>query len=270
VVDAQQRGSARTQRPARRFSSPQTDVAEVALSRAGGIAAMSFKIKPKKKNRRRGDLLLTTVGAQTFTYKSRGDGTAHLVRYEARDQHFDAVYQGPYCLLDGVCRGQHVQMLVVVHGFKATDLAIREPGKIWFFWDPEDDDNAFISVSHADVKNVALLAATISHEIPRDLADLLNIKPQMIRVGDIADIHENIRWRDLRNFEFRFTPPAEPIGTGRRAENKLRHEASNYDEMLREGAKNVGGILHPQQYVVIRRGVDRIVRGEIAQFETKH
>jgi hypothetical protein len=35
----------------------------------------------------------------------------------------------------------------------------------------------------------------------------------------------------------------------------------------RRGAKNVGGILYPETFEVLRRGADRIVRGELSKQE---
>jgi hypothetical protein len=65
-------------------------------------------------------------------------------------------------------------------------------------------------------------------------------------------------------FDFRVEVPSVPVGKGRRAENKVRHEHSNYDAML----KSAGGLLYPEIYETVRRGVDAIVADEMRRAQS--
>jgi hypothetical protein len=228
-----------------------------------------LRIKLKKKVRRRGDRLEITIGDATCVYQDRKGEGSFLVEYSAPDQSF-TVEISPcerFALMKGQIGGEPAQMVLYkadANSKRSRKIAVREAdGTPWFFPDPADDERAYVSMSQTGIRNAALLVASVTHEIDHDLAKWLRIAPDMCPDSVIEEFHENPRWRDLIKFEFRIAAPTGPIGKGRRAENTLRHKHSNYDAMLREGAKDVGGILYPEQFETLRKGVDLLVADAI-------
>jgi hypothetical protein len=84
------------------------------------------------------------------------------------------------------------------------------------------------------------------------------------RIGAFFEVVEDPRSRALLDLEFRITPPSTHVGKGRYAENRLRHEFTNWDQLLHEAGRNTGGLLYPEQYALLRKGVDRIVAEHIS------
>lgn len=77
----------------------------------------------------------------------------------------------------------------------------------------------------------------------------------------VGEINSNPRWKALREFKFAIDRSTRVDGTGRRAENRWRHQHSNYDAMLEQCGTN--GLLWPDQFEQVRQGVDRLVTSAI-------
>jgi hypothetical protein len=73
----------------------------------------------------------------------------------------------------------------------------------------------------------------------------------------LGEIHTNPRWKALREFRFIMDRSAQLNDTGRRAENRWRHQHSNYDAMLKQCGTD--GLLWPEQFEQVRQGVDRLI-----------
>jgi hypothetical protein len=106
---------------------------------------------------------------------------------------------------------------------------------------------------------LVLSAATKDNKslsLPPEVAKFLDVSPLLCDFEEIIAIHDNPRFARLRDFDFRIGDNLpDNIGTGRRAENIVRHQHTNYDEMLRAA----GGLLYPEQYEQVRKGVDLMV-----------
>ena len=225
----------------------------------------SLKIKPKKKVKRRGDHLIKTIGRTTLTYQRWPAGRFRLVAVATPGQSYTASYSAGdrYALLKGEINGEPVQHAILRNRVRGGPLvAVRsDNGGLWWFLDPDNEEAAYISISQTGIKNAALIAASVTHEIDRELAEFPGVSQQACRDADIAEFHENSRWRELRDFEFRIADAPQITGTGSRAENDFRHNHTNYDDMLQAA----GGLLWPEQYAVVRKGVDRIVAGTLKE-----
>jgi hypothetical protein len=93
-------------------------------------------------------------------------------------------------------------------------------------------------------------------------AKFLALESTALCNGDmIREMQQSSHYALLRKYEFQSVTPDAPVGKGRRAENRVRHRYSNYEAMLACG----GGLLKPDAYKVLRKGVDRIVKDEIGK-----
>ena len=140
-------------------------------------------------------------------------------------------------------------------------LAIRFGSKsAWGFFDPKgDDDTEFISISECGIGNKALLASFKQwRTIGSDLAQFLDVAEMLVPLEEVLAVHRDPRFAALKDFDFKVELPEQRL-SGRRAAAILRHRYSNWDEMLRVGGRNVGGLLYPEQYDQVRRGVDRLM-----------
>ena len=95
--------------------------------------------------------------------------------------------------------------------------------------------------------------------LPAELAEFLGVLRLVCDADKITAIHKDPRFAKLRNFDFRIENLPADIGIGRRAENTVRHDLTNYDEMLEAGR----GLLWPEVYEKVRKGVDLMVAGAI-------
>jgi hypothetical protein len=220
---------------------------------------MSFKIKPSRKVQRRGNRLIVQRGDERAVLVGEPGEQRRVVEFTKPGQHFTVTYSpcGSYSLAKGTVDGESLQFVAEGDFFDERVAARRTDDDPWIFRTPEGE--YLVSITDTAIRNLAVAVSAVVAEMDPALALFLKVHPALCRVTDIDEIHTNPRWKALRDFKFELTRPTGPIGTGRRAENTVRHQLSNYDEMLREGAKSVGGILYPEQYDRIRKGVDRII-----------
>jgi hypothetical protein len=220
---------------------------------------MSFKIKASRsKIRRRGERLIVTTGDERLVLALNPDRTARrVVEAAGSNEHWALSYSpcGRFAIETGHCERGPMARAINGDFFEGERIAIRlgdDPRWIFF-----DDGELFVSIDQTGIENIALAAGVAVGEIDHDLAGFLGISPVMCAVDAIEEIHRNPRWRALREFKFKLTRQTEPIGVGRQAENTVRHRLCNYDQMLRECG--VDGLLWPDQYARVRKGVDRLV-----------
>jgi hypothetical protein len=222
-----------------------------------------LRIKPRTKLQRRGERLIVTTGGERLVLVPNPKRTERRVIEASRaGEQLVLTYSpcGRYALQKGNNKEGPVQLVIDGDFFDGERIAIRErDNETWVFADREKK-RLYVSLSHTGIRNTALAASTIVARMNSALAEFLGVSPMLCSFDDLDEIHRSHRWNALREFRFEFTPPTEAIGTGRRAENTFRHTQTNYDEMLREGAKDVGGLLYPEQYQRVREGADRIVR----------
>jgi hypothetical protein len=217
----------------------------------------SLRIKQRQpKYRRRGQRLIVTNGTSRKVYCAYGKGM-RLTEVADTDEHFVISYStcGDFALGKGHDKCGPTQF--VARTAAGEPIASRECDESpWFFIDQKKEDKLLVSASQTGIVNAALIASAMEGRIDQALANFLGISPVLCAVDDVGAIHQNPRFRTLRGFDFCVTPPSEPIGTGRRAENTMRHRHSNYDAMLQAE----GGLLFPDEYDRVRRGVDLLVK----------
>jgi hypothetical protein len=192
------------------------------------------------------------------------DGTRwRIIEASRPGTHYAVSYSpcGKYTMLRGHEPEGAVQR-VLVGGFADGNCVACRCGddEPWMFRDPEKADELRVSFSDACM-NPALAAATVVSRLPQALAELCGVSAVLCDYEMLDEMHTNHRFKALREFDFKFTVPVANPGTGRRAENNVRHQNTNYDEML----KAAGGLLWPEQYERIRAGTDRIVRSLIVE-----
>lgn len=221
---------------------------------------MSLKIKAARpKTKRRGDRLIVIYPeGDRYLYAPYAKDRRRVVEFSQPGEHYDVTYSpsGKYALLKG--HAEKVggpSQLVMDDGFWGDVVACRQTDEQgWMFYDRVTKKLA-VSITHIGIRNAALMAAAYAGEIPEELAAFLGVHRTVCNAADIKEFRENPRYRDLRDFVFEYERPDRELGRGRRAENRARHELTNYDDMLRAA----GGLLWPEQYERVRSGVDRIV-----------
>lgn len=158
---------------------------------------------------------------------------------------------------------EHILELVIRRGTGA--VARRVAGDVcpWFF--PEDDsNNLYVSVSQAGLANEALLLGLATTKegvrcIPPDLAEFIDVAQPVVLADKVFEVNKDPRYRAIRDYDFQVDTAA-ALGFGPYAtkkEAKVRHLASNYDDML---AQSPGALLDPAAYETVRAGVDVLVR----------
>lgn len=223
---------------------------------------MGLKLKPAKpKLQRRGArLLVTQPDGERHVWMPHKKGERRVVEWSSPKHHYAVTYSkdGNYAWLKG--RDEHVggpSQYIIAGGFWGDDIvAVRQTDdQAWVFCDRSNDKMALSLSQTSGIPNFALVASAIAGELNAELAEFLGVNRMLCDIDTIRDIRENPRYAALRNFKFQFRRPEMPVGNGRRAENKVRHELTNYDAMLKAG----GGLLWPEQYEQVRKGVDTIV-----------
>jgi hypothetical protein len=231
---------------------------------------VTLKIKPARdKLKRRGDSFrVETPDGQTYVFKRAPDGSRFVAEIIGRNFHFHDVRTSDchaYAMLKGVAKTptykwEPIQWVISIdrdHGKKiAGRLSDKEP---WFFAG-DGDEFTYIAAEQVSFRNAALIAAARAYNMPPGLMEFLGFKSPMLCDGKIiGEIEESSRYALLRDFQFNISVPDRLVGNGRQAQNKVRHEHTNYDEMLQAA----GGLLYPEQYETIRRGVDAIVASSL-------
>ncbi len=225
---------------------------------------MSIKIKPSRpKLRRRGQKLILEDGEiKLISVPDYGNKKWQIIEYWKGKYHAHVTYSNDrrFAWFKGVHEEHGPFQSVASGGFWGEYVGLRQTDEQqWIFRGP-GEDTYYVSISQIAIKNIALIAAHIEGELDADLAAFLGIEPTLCNAAAIAEIHASVRFQALREFDFRITPE-KVSGKGWRAENAIRHEHSNYNEMLRDA----GGLLWPEQYEVVRKGVDRLVRGHLRE-----
>lgn len=221
---------------------------------------MSNKIKPKL--RRRGYRLIVTYPHKklVFGLNPLKPDRRRMISYERNDppQSYTIDYSddGRFAIATGHVEDDPVRVVYEGNPFQYQPAALWTDKGPWSFRD-HDTGTVYISISDVHIANKALVASAIRAELDPDLATFIGVNPTLCDAADIDEFYVNHRYKELRNFQFVFERPTEPIGKGRHAENKLRHEHSNYEEML----EAAGGLLWPEQYDRLREGVGLIIRG---------
>ena len=93
----------------------------------------------------------------------------------------------------------------------------------------------------------------------------MGVSPQVCDLDEVVAIDPNPRFARLREFNFRIEDLQANLRFGRCAENAARHKFNNYDAMLKAG----GGLLYPEQYEQVRKGVD-LVAGAMGKAMEAH
>lgn len=223
---------------------------------------MTLKIKrPRDKIQRRGDRLIRADRhGQRFVYMRYDDGPyVRIVEAFRNGEHLKITYDPTSEWMKAVGHNKDgpVQFIKRDNIFSKDTIAFREDDEdFWTFFDP---GGALVSMSNVPFDNLALAASTYEACLPKSLADWLGIMPHLCRAEKIISIAQNPRFRRLMDFQFEFDEPSERLPACRRIENELRHQRSNYDDMLREGAADTGGVMFPEEYAILRKGVDKIV-----------
>lgn len=233
---------------------------------------MYIKIKPSRpKKRRRGNRLIVDEGEARTVYVADGDGFLMPVERRIGDETFRTIRRSPcgrmaVLAATGDAEGP-AEYLIVDDAFIAKRFPDFDPNW-WMFRigpDGEFDSDGTLHVSAGDaldvIANKALLLAIAARDdgrvvaVPEPVADFLGIVPMLCEVSKLLAVLDDPRFARLREFDFRLGELPADLGYGRRAENAARHEHSNYDAMLRDA----GGLLFPEQYEPVRRGVDLLV-----------
>jgi hypothetical protein len=215
------------------------------------------RIKPHRKIQRRGNRLIATHGNERIVFQAiPGTRRRRVIEVTRPNEHYTVTHSpdGSFAIATGEYHGKSVQIVSEADYFGKL-LALRVNDEPWVFIG--DADELLVSIDDCGIANVALAASIVVAELDTGLANLLGVHPALCRINNVDEIHNNPRWKALREFKFELMQPTEPVGTGRRAANAIRHRHSNYDAMLRECG--VGGLLYPQQYEAVRKGVDRLV-----------
>src|SRR5258708_26812445 len=219
----------------------------------------------RTKLRRRGNRLIVTRGDRrmVFAPSPHKRGVRCLTEYTRADLHSTWTYSddGRFALASGTDSSfddggtEHVELVFDGrdgHPFRCPPAAIKVADGAWLFYEPDGNDS-YVSTSQTGIANAALLASSFAGELDPDLAAFLGVNPTLCNVDDIEEFRSNHRYKALRNFKFEITPPDKVVGAGRRAENHIRHNHSNYDLMLE--AAGVDGLLWPDVYSKVREGV---------------
>jgi hypothetical protein len=128
----------------------------------------------------------------------------------------------------------------------------------------------FIARCQTDIANAALLAAaSVEHKkLPGAFAKFLGFTADIQKnwgAVDLCDGDMILEMQqlppELRKFDFQSATPNGPVSKGRGGQNRVRHGWSNYDSMLRA----TGRFVPEEQYAVLRKGVDRLVKKEIGE-----
>jgi hypothetical protein len=226
------------------------------------MSDLALKIKPPRpKCKRVGRYLYVEFpGGETYVFGVRN------ARSDTVRCHFQVTPSGcgQYATADGKVGDKPVQYaLALDDGKHGTMVAGRwSDDSTWWFWDG-DSDTGFVPLCQVTlITNKALIAAAlVPHQrIPHGLMKFLGLESPALCNGDlIHEMQDSPRYALLRKYDFRSVTPDGPVGKGRIAENRVRHRYSNYEAMLACG----GGLLHPEAYSVLRKGVDRLVKEEI-------
>jgi hypothetical protein len=222
---------------------------------------MGLKIKsPRPKVRRRGARIIVTFDDERVVYSPHYESKKRRVtEFSRADEAYGITYSncGRFALAKGHCEIGPAQIVFDGQPFwNDPPVAMRgTEEEAWLFTDPADSEALYVSASHAGIANLALVVSAYTATLDAELASFLGVLQMLCKVEDIEEFRNSPRYRALRNFKFEFAPPDKAVGAGRWAKNKLRHEFTNYDEMLQES----GGLLWPDQYERVRKGVDRIV-----------
>jgi hypothetical protein len=226
---------------------------------------------PGTKLRRRGDRLIVTRGDQRMVFAPSPYKKARcLIEYSQTDvYHFTLTYGGDagrFALASGTDSrfddggAEHVELVFDGqdgHPFRCRPAAIKVADGAWLFYETDGDDS-YVSTSQTGITNAALLASSFAGRLDEDLAAFLGVNPTLCNVDDVEEFRSNHRYKALRDFKFQIAPPDKSIGKGRQAEAKFRHESTNYNKMLE--AAGVDGLLWPETYEQVRKGVDRITK----------
>lgn len=218
---------------------------------------MSVKIKPpRRKLKRRGNRLIEIDGDRRAAYAPHGEDW-RVVEVWKPGKHINVAYSpsGRYSMIRSEAEGEEPDRYVV-HGDYPGDriVAIWFESR-WMFFNTDVRD-FFVTADDTGILNSALVASAIASELDSELADFVGVTTTILcRAGDIHEILSNPRYARLRAFRFDVDAPPGNLGTGRRAENIVRHQHTNYDAMLADA----GGLLYPEEYQRVRQGVDRIV-----------
>lgn len=239
---------------------------------------MSLKIKPPKpKRRRRGAHFITEYpNGETHILGRHPSGYWQPVEIISPHFHYNNILTsdcGTLAIVRGIARYDSIgwlptQIVLAGDGAYGDRVAFRsEENEAWVFTDgsvgpdvPFEDLRLFIPAAQAGIKNVALLAAVMVGEMSAELAKFLGLScPALCDFKKVAEMKESPRYAQLRDFAFRVTAAGARRAYGHRAENEFRHKSTNYDQMLQAA----GGLLYPEQYEVVRKGVDAIVASNL-------
>lgn len=227
---------------------------------------MTLKIKSGIKRRRRGNRLIVTAGGVTSTYVKNGKGNFVLFEKVTRDITTQLVKRSP-------C-GRYAWIRVVLpdgepgveHSCSRDDetpqaTRLADAPCPWFFT-AGDDDRCYVSASQTTLLNKALVVSISTQDnlsLPIDFANFLAVSPVLCATDAVVAIQADPRFAKIRNFDFRIDELPDGIPAGKRAASTVRHQHTNYDKMLEAG----GGLLWPEVYEKVRKGVDVLVAGAI-------
>jgi hypothetical protein len=231
---------------------------------------VTLKIKlPRDKLKRRGDSFrVETPDGQIHVFKKAPGRPRFLAEIMGRDFHFHDIQTsdcGAYVKFKGVAKTatyqwNPIQWIVSLDRSHGKKIAGRiSDDAPWFFAD-DSSNFTYIAAEQVPFRNSALIAAARAYNMPQGLMTFLGFKsPMLCDAKMVGEIQDSPRYALLRDFQFNISLPDKPVGNGRPAPSKVRHEYTNYDQMLQEA----GGLLYPEQYETIRRGVDAIVASSL-------
>jgi hypothetical protein len=221
-----------------------------------------LKLKPERpKLRRSGNRLTETNGQQRLVHVLHR-GSWRVTEASRPNESYSVTYSrsGRYALAKGMLNDAPVQH-VLDGGFFGELVAFRSDNEhAWLFID-RATGKLMISVAEAGIRNAALVASALAeHRLTGELAKFINVSPMLCYLNDVSEIHNNPRYKALRNFEFKFVSTVRVDTSEKRdVEKAIRHEQTNYDEMLRVGGRDVGGLMYPPEYERLKKGVNTIV-----------
>jgi hypothetical protein len=231
---------------------------------------MTFKIKPPRdKLKRRGSSFrIETPDGQTYVFRREPGRSRYLAELIGRNFHFHDIQTsdcGAYVKFKGVAKTptyqwNPIQWIVTLDRGRGKKIAGRiSDDTPWFFAD-DSSNFTYIAADQVPFRNAALIAAARAYNMPLGLMTFLGFKsPMLCDAKIVGEIEESPRYALLRDFQFNISMPDQLAGKGRQAQNKVRHEHTNYDEMLQAAS----GLLYPEQYETVRRGVDAIVASNL-------
>jgi hypothetical protein len=208
------------------------------------------------KVRRRGGRLIVEYRDQKAIYIGR-DSLWELSEFFWQGNAVRQSRCGCYFLFEGKVDGTGIEF-IRFGDINGETIAERSDGFMWLFVRPGTNE-IYISLDDVPITNAALVAGSAEHMLEPGLATFLNVNPLLCATADIIKIYDDPRYARLRDFKFEVKAPDVDLGSGRRAVAKARHKHTNYDIMLQKA----GGLLHPEPYERLRRGVDRIVKQTI-------